>query len=212
MGAPEVAMSRSNRIVRDYTLDEEGNPRPENPRANSGGYRSPLPVSPDERYHPGRTSYLRSPSRQDEESIITQIRDPEYDNRNGTYDNRNGAYDNKNGVYDNYNLPESIANGFSSPKPQQSREELKQFDFSLTDIQEKSSYAPSVASASQHTGISGSSNSKMPDFFGHEVFQTVLHNPATAHQLLLFSQSRLCGENMEFLEKVSADYHLISSS
>ena len=197
MGAPTVSMSQRNRIVRDYTLDEEGNARPENPRGNSGGYSSPLPVSHDERYHPGRTSYLRSPSRQDEASIITQIRDPEYDDRNGGYDN--------------YNIPENIANGLSSPRPQQSREELKQFDFSLNDIQEKSSYAPSVASASVHTGISGSSNSKMPDFFGHEVFQTVLHNPATAHQLLLFSQSRLCGENMEFLEKVSATYFLTIS-
>lgn len=40
------------------------------------------------------------------------------------------------------------------------------------------------------------------DFFSPEVFQIVLHNPTTAHQLLKFSQSRLCGENMEFLEKV----------
>jgi hypothetical protein len=40
------------------------------------------------------------------------------------------------------------------------------------------------------------------DFFSPEVFQIVLHNPATAHQLLKFSQARLCGENMEFLERV----------
>ena len=40
------------------------------------------------------------------------------------------------------------------------------------------------------------------DFFGPEIFQIVLHNPTTSHQLLRFSQSRMCGENMEFLEKV----------
>lgn len=40
------------------------------------------------------------------------------------------------------------------------------------------------------------------DFFSPEVFQIVLHNPSTAHQLLKFSQARLSGENMEFLERV----------
>ena len=48
----------------------------------------------------------------------------------------------------------------------------------------------------------GLGTSGFADFFGNEVFQLVLHNPTTAHQLLKFSQSRLCGENMEFLEKV----------
>lgn len=43
----------------------------------------------------------------------------------------------------------------------------------------------------------------MADFFSPEVFQIVLHNPATAHRLHKFSQARMCGENMEFLEKVS---------
>lgn len=45
----------------------------------------------------------------------------------------------------------------------------------------------------------------LADFFSAEVFQIVLHNPTTAHQLLKFSQSRFCGENMEFLEKVCSD-------
>lgn len=40
------------------------------------------------------------------------------------------------------------------------------------------------------------------DFFGSDVFHIVLHNPTTAHRLLKFSQSRACGENMEFLQKV----------
>ncbi|KAL8717650.1 MAG: hypothetical protein Q9225_005123 [Loekoesia sp. 1 TL-2023] len=42
----------------------------------------------------------------------------------------------------------------------------------------------------------------LADFFSSEVFQIVLHNPTTAHRLLKFSQARMCGENMEFLEKV----------
>ncbi|KAI9675734.1 MAG: hypothetical protein M1817_001101 [Caeruleum heppii] len=40
------------------------------------------------------------------------------------------------------------------------------------------------------------------DFFSTAVFQTVLHNPVTAHRLHKFSQSRFCGENMEFLEQL----------
>lgn len=42
----------------------------------------------------------------------------------------------------------------------------------------------------------------LADFFSSEVFQIVLHNPTTAHRLSKFSQARMCGENMEFLEKV----------
>ena len=46
--------------------------------------------------------------------------------------------------------------------------------------------------------MEGLTNSNSPD-----VFRIVLHNPTTAHRLLKFSQARMCGENMEFLEKVS---------
>lgn len=55
---------------------------------------------------------------------------------------------------------------------------------------------------SRQTGITGIGSTAVADFFSPEVFQIVLHNPTTAHQLLKFSQSRFCGENMEFLEKV----------
>jgi hypothetical protein len=50
------------------------------------------------------------------------------------------------------------------------------------------------------TKSAGSQN--MPDFFSSEIFQVVLHNPTTAYQLLKFSESRLCSENVEFLAKV----------
>ena len=43
------------------------------------------------------------------------------------------------------------------------------------------------------------------DALSPEVFQIVLHNPTTAHRLLKFSQARMCGENMEFLEKVGVE-------
>ncbi|KAH8881185.1 hypothetical protein GQ53DRAFT_668285 [Thozetella sp. PMI_491] len=56
-------------------------------------------------------------------------------------------------------------------------------------------------SVSRQSGMTNSS-SRMPDFFGAGIFQVVLHNPTTNHQLLLFSESRLCSENVEFLSKV----------
>lgn len=48
----------------------------------------------------------------------------------------------------------------------------------------------------------GVERSGLADFFGGEVFRIVLHNPTTAHRLKKFSQARMCGENMEFLEQV----------
>lgn len=56
-------------------------------------------------------------------------------------------------------------------------------------------------SISGRTAKSTASQS-MPDFFSSEIFQVVLHNPTTAYQLLKFSESRLCSENVEFLSKV----------
>ena len=43
------------------------------------------------------------------------------------------------------------------------------------------------------------------DIFSPEIFQVVLHNPTTSHQLLRYSKSRFCGENMEFLDKVGTN-------
>jgi phototropin len=58
---------------------------------------------------------------------------------------------------------------------------------------------PTVSTTSNGNGTA---TSGVADFFSPEVFQIVLHNPATAHQLLKFSQARMSGENMEFLERV----------
>lgn len=75
----------------------------------------------------------------------------------------------------------------------------------LSPIEEQSYFPSSNASlrsASQHTAVSTTSSGRLTDFFGIEVFQIVLHNPTTAHQLTKFAQKRFCGENMEFLEQV----------
>ena len=60
----------------------------------------------------------------------------------------------------------------------------------------------SYSAPKQHADFDRSANG-LADFFSTEVFQIVLHNPTTAHRLLKFSQARMCGENMEFLDKVS---------
>lgn len=83
--------------------------------------------------------------------------------------------------------------------------ELRKLDFSLGSMAEDRSYESSINTTSHATktsGITTSSATRLPDFFAPQVFQVVLHNPTTAYQLLIFSRSRLAGENMEFLRKV----------
>lgn len=46
------------------------------------------------------------------------------------------------------------------------------------------------------------------EFFSPATFQQVLQDPTTNHQLLLFSRSRLCGEDVEFLGRVSESSRL----
>ncbi|KAK8045176.1 hypothetical protein PG993_005200 [Apiospora rasikravindrae] len=59
---------------------------------------------------------------------------------------------------------------------------------------------------SQNGSLSSGGSSRLPDFFSQQVFQVVLHNPATAHHLLKFSENRVCSENVEFLAKIE-QYH-----
>lgn len=81
--------------------------------------------------------------------------------------------------------------------------QLARRDGSHTSEDEKSHSGPpsSYSGTRQNAGSDKGANGAA-DFFSPEVFQIVLHNPTTAHRLLKFSQARMCGENMEFLEKV----------
>ena len=74
------------------------------------------------------------------------------------------------------------------------------------------SIAPSVTGASMTSSVvshdrrspsMSSSTKRMPEFFSPATFQAVLNNPTVSHQFLKFSESRLCGENLAFLAKVS---------
>lgn len=49
-------------------------------------------------------------------------------------------------------------------------------------------------------------STRLPDFFGHGVFKTALHNPTISHQLLRYARARLAGESIEFLARVT-QYH-----
>lgn len=68
----------------------------------------------------------------------------------------------------------------------------------LTYIESNNATAPTLVAATGGVNISN-----LTDFFNPEVFHMVLHNPTTAHRFLRYCQSRACGENIEFLQKVS---------
>ena len=82
------------------------------------------------------------------------------------------------------------------------------------DIHKTRYLAPSIASISDNSQSTRSHHAapalKMPEFFSHATFQIVLQNPAIAHQLLKFGQSKLCGENMEFLARVTRYHGLLN--
>ncbi|EFQ30195.1 hypothetical protein CGRA01v4_00421 [Colletotrichum graminicola] len=59
----------------------------------------------------------------------------------------------------------------------------------------------SKQSTSKHSMMS-SESARGIDFFGQGIFQVVLHNPITVHQLLKFAEARLCSEGVEFLKKL----------
>lgn len=59
----------------------------------------------------------------------------------------------------------------------------------------------SVLSPASSRKSEGSSHNPA-DFFSQGIFQVVIHNPATAHQLQKFCETQFCGENVEFLQKV----------
>lgn len=63
-------------------------------------------------------------------------------------------------------------------------------------------FSPTESLSKQHSIMSSSSSATLPEFFSYEIFKTVLQDPTTAHQLLKFSRTRLCSENIEFLNKV----------
>ena len=79
--------------------------------------------------------------------------------------------------------------GQSSPTPDPSDGRLSSNNGHLSNLGSSSVFARAQ-------------NSDVADFFNPEIFQVVLHNPTTSYQMLRFSQSRFCGENMEFLERV----------
>ncbi|KAL8822851.1 MAG: hypothetical protein Q9191_006421 [Dirinaria sp. TL-2023a] len=70
------------------------------------------------------------------------------------------------------------------------------------DVSRNYNPPPSSFSSPKHQAGLDRTPNGLADFFSSEVFQIVLHNPTTAHRLAKFCQARMCGENMEFLEKV----------
>ncbi|EHY60539.1 hypothetical protein HRR83_000296 [Exophiala dermatitidis] len=99
---------------------------------------------------------------------------------------------------------QSKTSGRSVPA-QANLEELGKLVFDLEPVDERSFHerSPSTISrTSRTTAPTSASGYTVLDFFSEDVFQVAMHNPATFHQLLKFSRWRLCGENLEFLDKV----------
>lgn len=99
-------------------------------------------------------------------------------------------------------IPIKIAERNDSPGEDEEHD-VRKLEFQLESLAENSTYEPSVST--QPTSSSGNNASRMADFFGPEVYQIVLNNPTTQHQLKKFAQARLCSENLEFLERVCSE-------
>ncbi len=202
MESPVVPFAGRPRLTRDYTSEElvprikttgDGRPRGYDVDNLPRGSSLDITNGSDGHVTDGRTTALRvrSPDRPElHPRSISQPSSKPY--QDGT----------------------SERNGIASPP-----EDLRKLEFNLErldeDLHEKTYYEPSVSSISNsvaHSNITGvsASSSRLPDFFSSEIFQIVLHNPTTQHQLLKFSQSRLCGENLEFLEKVDRYHNLLN--
>ncbi|KAK5062497.1 hypothetical protein LTR84_004570 [Exophiala bonariae] len=198
MDPPVVPLSRT-RLTRDYTFEDDMPPAtavksPPAPKSVEGtqGTSTPRPS-----YHEGRSESSRS---NDGRSSALRSQAPE-----SPHHSRESS--------DIRSLETATPTGQMEDKG--NLEELRKLDFNLDPIEEtdKSAYEPSISTfsrTSHNTTLTVASSNKLPDFFAQEVFQIVLHNPTTSHQLLKYSQSRLCGENLEFLEKVTRYNNLLS--
>ena len=183
-------------MFRNYTIDEEDPRTAEDPRSslhNSNFDEIPQSLSIASNFYQERNT-TRAPS----ESIHSTARDTPSENGH------------MHAVGDDQAEEEHTVMEHSRKtsliRSESQRRDLRNFEFNLeTPTSAQSSYANSVLTSqapSQTTGLTSASASRLPDFFSNEIFQTVLHNPTTAHQLLAFSRTRMCGENMYFLEKV----------
>jgi phototropin len=189
MEPPVIPMSRT-RLTKDYTLDDDVPPAIKRHREGT-----PRGYEDADHHNSPRTNGHRQRSNSHERPV-TSVRMRGFERS------------------DSYN------NGHVDPPLQehaQEHEDLRKLDFNLDPINEQSTYAASITSTtrSQITDArsvapSGSSTSKLPDFFSSEIFQIVLHNPMTARQLQKFAQQRLCAENMEFLTAVDRYQSLLN--
>lgn len=86
--------------------------------------------------------------------------------------------------------------------PSRQDEDDRRLDFGLDAVDERSQYEPSISTQVTNPTSVSSSSARLADFFSPQVFEIVLRNPTTAHQFKKFAQTRLCSENIEFLERV----------
>lgn len=74
----------------------------------------------------------------------------------------------------------------------------------------ESSVSTDQTATESTTSTSVATDAKLANFFGPEVFQLILQNPTTAYQLRRYAQSKLCEENLDFLEMVRVVPYVLS--
>ncbi|ETN36999.1 uncharacterized protein HMPREF1541_07987 [Cyphellophora europaea CBS 101466] len=213
MESPVVPMSRM-RLTKDYTLtdDDDDDAPPPIKRYREGKPQGlPMGYDTDAIYNsPPRINghRVRSDSREGARSSALRARGPE---RSLSQTSDNMA---NNKPYQDHSSEHQYT--------AQEQDELRKLDFNLEPIDERYNVrqderhndAASVTSShmtdTRSAAPSGSSVSRLPDFFSDEVLQIVLHNPITSRQLLKFSRKRLCAENMEFLSAVDRYQSLLN--
>ena len=231
MDPPVVPVNRRHRMYRDYTVDDDDIESQTSPPTSPGEekYGSSGPVmEPSSFYHDRSTS--RATEATTVTQVRGHDEDSRLDDDGGSTNSdstaeapwRGGSTTTKTTTTTAGDLKvrplttarrSAHSHKSSIVRTEEQRRDLRAFDFELANAgpTKQSAYADSVASVSAvsqaasavSTGaISSMSGNRLPDFFSSEIFQTVLHNPTTSHRLLEFSRTRMCGENMEFLEKV----------
>ncbi|KAK9797589.1 hypothetical protein SCARD494_03418 [Seiridium cardinale] len=166
--------------------------------------RTDSPYGPGQSTRPGSSSSPRSPLM--EEESLKEIRTPAL-NRIERYESAERSQ--SKGKTPNFSLQRSANYKVDTGQSRMYHDIYARKNDSGVVIdrsrssKEKQTGSAQGSSEPSHYSSRISEGSNQPvDFFSQGIFQVVLHNPATSHQLLKYCESQVCSENVEFLTKV----------
>ena len=201
MEPPIVPTSRT-RLTRDYTFDDELPPQIR--RYREGALKSPsgTPKGYD------IDDQLESPVRVQQNSRTGKAsqppRPPAIHHHSGS-DRKHDDSSKRNQRY--------LDNTSEHSSQRKEHEQGRKLDFNLGPSNDTTYYESSITSDNRSLAtdaLTSSSGSRMPDFFSNDIFQVVLHNPTTSHQLMKFARTRMCAENLEYLAAVDKYHSLLN--